>query len=95
MNEDVEEGCCAVYWQGSWFSSIESIREHEGGESVATGLIEPQLYSYDHVFPDGNDVKSTAILYGAPGTLCFSNWHSELKAMAHQRKVGSQLYSFI
>ncbi|XP_022726085.1 UDP-glucose:glycoprotein glucosyltransferase-like isoform X2 [Durio zibethinus] len=80
--------CCWVDTGGALFFDIAELqswlqRPNELGESFQ----QPELYDFDHIHFDSNIVSPVAILYGAPGTDCFQEFHVTLVRAAKEGKV--------
>ncbi|KAH9602156.1 hypothetical protein KSS87_023287 [Heliosperma pusillum] len=81
--------CCWVDTGGSLFFDVAEFitwlqtLDHLGGASYP----QPQLFEFDHVYTLSNTSKPVAILYGALGTTCFTDFHLALVQAAKQEKV--------
>lgn len=48
---------------------------------------EPEIFEFDHVYPESNRKSPGAVLYGALGSNCFSNFHLALVEASRKGKV--------
>ncbi|XP_074311136.1 UDP-glucose:glycoprotein glucosyltransferase-like [Silene latifolia] len=82
--------CCWVDTGESLFFDVAEIipwlqnLDHLAGPSYQQ---QPQLFEFDHVYTVSNTSKPVAILYGALGTTCFTEFHNALVQPAKQEKV--------
>ncbi|GAB4848141.1 hypothetical protein Ancab_002807 [Ancistrocladus abbreviatus] len=81
--------CCWVDTGGSLFFDVaELLLWFQSTDGIAgDSFQQPELFEFDHTYPNSNFSSPIAILYGALGTNCFREFHVALVKAAKEGKV--------
>ncbi|CAM8984047.1 unnamed protein product [Rhodiola kirilowii] len=81
--------CCWVDTGGSVFFDVSELLLWLSDLTAHSGdsFQQPEVFEFDHIYHDSNVSSPVAVLYGALGTDCFSNFHVTLAEASKKGKV--------
>ncbi|XP_028800912.1 UDP-glucose:glycoprotein glucosyltransferase isoform X2 [Neltuma alba] len=81
--------CCWVDTGAHLFFDVSELNLwiHRPVEPVSDSFQQPEIFDFDHVHLDSSIGSPVAVLYGAPGTNCFKEFHFALVKAAKEGKV--------
>ncbi|KAF0915839.1 hypothetical protein E2562_039167 [Oryza meyeriana var. granulata] len=89
FHEAVKGTCCWVDTGSALLSNSADLRKWlDGlGKLAVDSTQQPELFDFDHIYPQSNITAPIAIFYGAFGTKCFKELHVHLAEASKQGKV--------
>ncbi|KAF0934824.1 hypothetical protein E2562_028829, partial [Oryza meyeriana var. granulata] len=97
FHEAVKGTCCWVDTGSALLSNSADLRKWlDGlGKLAVDSTQQPELFDFDHIYPQSNITAPIAIFYGAFGTKCFKELHVHLAEASKQGKVTYALHQVL